>query len=121
MTPHLRTWVTPLRTPIDRDVDGDGIDDIIVGASGNDEGGSDAGKAYLVLGSTLADTISSTVYLRNADFGFIGERRGDYAGASVSTAGDVNGDGLDDLLVGAVENDDGGRYAGKAYLILSHL
>jgi hypothetical protein len=39
----------------------------------------------------------------------------------VSSAGDVDVDGLDDLLVGASGNDDGGDKAGKAYLILSNL
>ena len=47
---------------------------------------------------------------------FIAENSGDNAGISVSTAGDVDGDGLDDLFVGAPLNDDGSRAAGKAYL-----
>ena len=100
------------------DVDGDGLDDLFVGASGNDDGGGAAGKAYLVLGSSLAASPSTTIDLSNADFAFIGEDSVDFAGASVSTAGDVDGDGLDDLFVGAFANDAGGTNAGKAYLIL---
>ena len=42
---------------------------------------------------------------------------GDSAGRSVSSAGDVNGDGCDDLLVGSIWNNDGGYYAGAAYLV----
>ena len=103
------------------DVDGDGLDDLFVGAFGNDDGGTDAGKAYLLRGSTLAASTSTTIDLSNADFAFIGENSSDYAGRSVSTAGDVDGDGLDDLIVGAYKNDDGGTDAGKAYLILSAL
>ena len=98
------------------DVDGDGLDDLLVGAFGNGDGGSDAGKAYLVLGSSLGST--STLDLSQADHGFVGEGTDDHAGNSVSNAGDVDGDGLDDLLVGADWNDDGGPAAGKAYLIL---
>ena len=98
------------------DVDGDGLDDLLVGASFNDDGGETAGKAYLVLGSSLSST--SGIDLSDADYSFVGENSDDQLGRSVSSAGDVDGDGLDDLLVGAVGNNDGGESAGKAYLIL---
>jgi hypothetical protein len=51
----------------------------------------------------------------------VGKNGGDYAGCSVSSAGDVDGDGLDDLLMGAPYNSDGGTDAGEAYLILGGL
>ena len=41
----------------------------------------------------------------------------DHAGCSVSSAGDVNGDGFDDLIVGARHGDDGGSDAGEAYVV----
>ena len=47
----------------------------------------------------------------------MGENEGDVA-YRVSTAGDVNGDGKDDILVGAPYNDEGGDWAGKVYLML---
>lgn len=101
------------------DVDGDGLDDLLVGAVGNNDGGESAGKAYLILGSSLGS--ASDIDLSDTDYSFVGENSDDQSGMAVSSAGDVDGDGLDDLLVGAVGNDDGDNQAGKAYLILSGL
>jgi hypothetical protein len=78
------------------DVDGDSHDDFLVGAWGNDEGGIDAGAAYLVLGP-----VTGTSDLSRADAKFVGERDRDNAGWSVSGAGDVDADGRADLLIGA--------------------
>src|SRR6185436_13418728 len=77
------------------DVDGDGHDDLLVGALGNDEGGSTAGAAYLVVGP-----VTGTLDLSRADAKLVGEAPNDWCGISVSGAGDVDGDGHDDLLVG---------------------
>jgi len=98
------------------DVDGDGLDDILVGATGNSDGGTSAGMAYLVLGSSLGK--AHTVDLGLADHFFVGERAYDNAGQEVVGAGDVDGDGLADILIGAPGNDDGGATSGKAYLVL---
>ena len=92
-------------------MDGDGFDDLLVGACGDDEYGTDAGAAYLVLGSATPESRN----LAAADAKFTGEVAGDFAGLSVSTAGDVNGDGFDDVLVGAPYANAGG---GVAYLLL---
>ena len=96
------------------DVDGDGYDDVLVGAWRNDEDGIDAGAAYLVLGP-----VGGTSSLASADVTLMGETAGDEAGIDVSHAGDVNGDGYADVLVGARSNDEGGEDAGAAYLVLS--
>jgi hypothetical protein len=90
------------------DVDGDGHDDLVVGAPGNHEG-----AAYLMLGP-----VSGTRDLGLADAKLVGEEDGDHAGSSVSYARDLNGDDHDDLLLGAPYNDEGGDYAGAAYVVL---
>ena len=98
------------------DVNGDGYDDFLIGAYRNDDGGSDAGQTYLILGKAGGWTMDTS--LSTADASFWGEHGGDRSGYSVATAGDVNGDGYDDFLIGAYANDDGGSDAGQTYLIL---
>jgi hypothetical protein len=78
------------------DVNGDGYADVIVGAPDDDDGGYDAGAAYIILGPVTGD-----VDLSVADAKFIGEDESDGAGYSVASAGDINGDGYDDVIVGA--------------------
>ena len=94
------------------DFDGDGFDDVLVGAWSSDAGGADAGAAYLVRGPT-----AGTESLSAADLALVGESAGDQAGLSVAAAGDVDGDGQGDLLVGAWGSDAGGAYSGAAYLL----
>jgi hypothetical protein len=93
------------------DVNGDGFGDIIVGAYQNDAGGMDAGRAYVYFGAANMDSI--------ADWTFTGEAEEDLFGLAVGAAGDVNGDGIADVIIGAPYNDFGGVDAGKAYLYLS--
>jgi len=98
------------------DVNGDGYDDFLIGAHRDDDGGSSAGQAYLIFGQATGWSMDTD--LSNVDASFWGEDASDYAGFSVSGAGDVNGDGYDDLIIGATNNGDGGQYAGQTYLIL---
>src|SRR6185503_13355342 len=108
------------------DVNGDGFADLIVGAPRGDDGGSNAGEAYVVFGKTTGfgavdGTGRSVMDLADLDpsDGFIvrGDSAGDNAGWSVASAGDVNGDGFDDLIIGARLSADGGSTAGEAFLI----
>jgi hypothetical protein len=99
------------------DVDGDGLGDVLIGAWGQDQGGSAAGMAYLLLGASLGAAGPGELDLSAADVAFVGEAAGDRAGDALAAAGDVDGDGLDDLLVGAPFSADGGADAGKAWLV----
>lgn len=154
------------------DVNGDGLGDFLVGAPENDDGGAEAGAAYLVYGSSSPGSISLSVadvltgessdrlgravsaagdvnadgyadLLIGAplsDYTYVSggvvhlvlggpspdlasgtrfgaERSGDLAGEAVAAAGDVDGDGLDDFLVGAPGNNEGAFYGGAAYLV----
>ena len=93
------------------DVDGDGARDVIVGAPGQASGAIHPGVAYLVCGP-----VSGSVLLTSADGELVGTEDGDSAGYAVAGGGDVDGDGLDDLLVGAWGADTNGSAAGMSYL-----
>jgi Ca2+-binding RTX toxin-like protein len=97
------------------DVNGDGLDDFIIGApfAGPDR----EGFAYVVFGRTGGfGPIDLTTFTGTDGFIIQGDE-GDLAGTSVSSAGDVNGDGYNDIIVGAPQGDDGGNNAGEAYVI----
>lgn len=99
------------------DVNADGYADFMIGAIGSDYGAEDAGQAYLILGRPAADW-GRDMPLSQADASFVGEAAGDQLGRRVAWAGDVNGDGFDDFLLGASYNDQVALEAGKAYLFL---
>jgi len=96
------------------DTNGDGYDDLLVGAYGADPSGGSSGTAYLILGPVSSGRIDAA----DAGYSLSGESSSDYAGYSVALVGDTDGDGNDDILVGAYGDDDGGSSAGAAYLVL---
>ena len=104
-------------------VDGDNFDDILIGAwQHRAQGESGPGRSYLILGASIAAGLEKgkrTWDLGEADAIFEGEADGDESGLAVAGAGDVNDDGLDDILIGAWNRtEDNEESRGKAYLIL---
>lgn len=102
------------------DVNGDGLDDLIIGASGADFSGNDfAGASYVVFGSrNFGDSIALTSLDGTNGFVINGIDFRDFSGRNVSAAGDVNGDGLSDLIVGAYTADPQDiTDAGETYVI----
>ena len=101
------------------DVNGDGVDDLVVGAPRFDAGDeTNTGAAWVVFGTGERDPESGKVGAARG-FRIQGAAPFDTAGAAVAGIGDVNGDGLDDVLVGAPLADVGDRKdAGAAYVVL---
>ncbi len=105
------------------DVNGDGFDDLLIGAyhaaaSGN--GKAQAGDSYVIFGGASLPTTIDLVSLGTAGITIFGAEAGDNSGFSVSSAGDVNGDGFDDVLIGAIRADGSGNsklIAGDGYVI----
>jgi len=91
------------------DVNGDGYGDVIVGANGYDNGSTDEGAAFVYTGSaTGLNTSAAWMFESNQSTAFLGE--------SVGSAGDVNGDGYDDVIIGAPYYTYGQTDEGKVFV-----
>ncbi len=92
------------------DLNGDGKADILVGAMGNDAGGLDAGAAYVVFGKSTGTQVDLDAIAAGTGGFRITGSVGEKAGSAITGLGDINADGLADLLVGA-------SGSGKAYVV----
>ncbi|RKY20110.1 MAG: hypothetical protein DRQ55_08790 [Planctomycetota bacterium] len=100
------------------DLDGDGVEDMAVGAILDDSGNGDAGAVY-VLFLNSDGTVKQHVKISSEAAGFetLLDQQ-DHFGRGVANIGDLNGDGVTDLAVGAVWDDDGAEKAGATYVLL---
>ena len=99
------------------DVNGDGRDDLIIGATRTN---SSAGSSYVIFGSNNGFPHPLNLSSLNGHNGFTinGEASFDLSGGSVSAAGDFNGDGIADILIGAIGADpNSNSYAGSSYVV----
>jgi hypothetical protein len=99
------------------DFDGDGVDDLLVGASGHDYDGSGSyaglrGEAFVMFGPFSGDARDAS----DADARFKGDTSSDNLGYTVSALGDQDGDGADEALVGAYGDDTAASSGGSAYV-----
>ena len=104
------------------DINGDGLMDIILGTPNNSvDGSANTGQSYVVYGKASTNNVNLSDIVNNiGGFVIVGEGGEDLSGYSVGAAGDVNGDGLADLIVGAPGYDaaHGAVQTGRSYVIL---
>ena len=105
------------------DVNGDGLPDVVIGAtqaSKNPSVSDPQGQTYVVFGSRLPPKELSVADLDGSN-GFVvnGAATGDYSGSAVNIAGDINGDGYADFVIGAKNANRGTnrKNAGEAYVV----
>ncbi|MGB5716993.1 MAG: integrin alpha [Gammaproteobacteria bacterium] len=100
------------------DLDDDGIPDLVVGAPGGDKSGPDRGEVW-VLFLDSAGKVRDEQRIADSDGGFEGALADDDSfGSAVANVGDLNGDGIPDLGVGAPNDDDSAANAGAVWILI---
>ena len=98
------------------DLDGDGVNDLAVGANGDDDGGANRGAVHIIFMNTDG-SVDSTVEINDSTTNGPTLTNGDAFGMSIANIGDLDGDGVNDLAVGANLDDDGGDDRGAVHIM----
>ena len=99
------------------DLDGDGVADLAVGASGDNEGGANRGAVHVLLLNSNG-SVKQTVEINSSTANGPALSNGDGFGDSMTSLGDLDGDGVTDLAVGAIGDDEGGSERGAVHVLL---
>ncbi len=99
---------------LDSDLDGDGDDDMVVGSDGDDVGASNAGAAFMFSYST---SWASALTSADASASIYGATANEYFGSGAAGGADLDGDGTEDLAIGATGNDTRATDGGAIYII----
>jgi len=103
------------------DLNGDGDFDLVVGAPGDDTGGTDRGGVWILFLDTEGKVREKQKIADGAgDFGGSLDNK-DRFGSAIADIGDVNGDGITDLAVGAPNDDDVSRNAGAVWILFMRM
>ena len=98
------------------DLDGNGVGDLAVGAAGDDDGGANHGAIWILF-LNRDGTVESHQKISDTEGGFTGILSDDELGRSVASMDDIDGDGVGDLAVGAMDDDDGGGNRGAVWIL----
>lgn len=98
------------------DLDGDGVEDLAVGAAGDDDGGTDRGAVW-VLFLNQDGTVKAHQKVADMTGGFAGVLNDADGLSGIAAMGDLDGDGISELVATAAGDDDGGNNRGAAYVL----
>ncbi len=100
------------------DVNDDGFDDIVVGARWADPNGPLSGQSYVIYGVSSMPAVIELSAVNGANgFKVNGVSTDDFAGSSLSDAGDVNSDGFADIIFSQYRSDQNGNFSGQVYVL----